>query len=306
MQSLEDIVRDETVSAQVASRPNLHYLPDRSLDRFFELQMALKSSETLVKWIEGQFPEMPAETSATLEARVAELGSKTMSLTATSRPFFGIYPENLPLGLGDYSANEGSMGMASLPEVAEDDPVQIWHIEPSRTGIRLILIARTGLEQRLGQLSSQQSSSASAQLMQDGRKHSHSPPYAPDLESSTVNLFKGLTLDSPWIFPELHRTIQSIKATICGIPYSVQSSSVPDLQGGRRVQVINVAKSQGAIVSGDMDPFTSHETIQEGADTAFVDDVMSDDEDISTIDGADRGQRGWIIVPGDENCGTLG
>ena len=107
------------------------------------------------------------------------------------------------------------------------------------------------------------------------------------------------------IHPEVHRTIHSTKAPI---PYSVQLSSVPDLEGGRRIQKNNIAKSQAAIVSEDMDPVPVsvdddicmtdtcegtffHETIEEGADTAFV-DVMSDEEDISTIDGDDRGQKG--------------
>ena len=63
----EDIVHDETVSAEAASYPNLRYLTGRSRDRFFELQLALESSETLLTWIEGQIPEILAETSATLE-----------------------------------------------------------------------------------------------------------------------------------------------------------------------------------------------------------------------------------------------
>ena len=158
--------------------------------------------------------------------------------------------------------------------------------------------------------------------MQNGPKPSHPPPYTPDSDPSTVDLFKDLTLDSPWIFPELHRTIQSIKAPICGFPYSVQSSFIPDSEGGRRIQKSNVAKSKAAILSEDMDPVPvpvdddicmtdtceatySDETTEEDAETASVDDVMSDNEDISTLASADRGQRGWIVVPDDENSGTL-
>ena len=59
MENLEDIVRDETVYVEAAGR---------SLDRFFELQMALESSGTLLTWVEGQIPEILAKTSATLEA----------------------------------------------------------------------------------------------------------------------------------------------------------------------------------------------------------------------------------------------
>ena len=68
MRNLEDIVRDETVSAEVDSRSNLQYLTDRSLNGFFELQMALESSDTLLTLVEGQIPEIFAETSATSEA----------------------------------------------------------------------------------------------------------------------------------------------------------------------------------------------------------------------------------------------
>ena len=68
MENPEDIVHDETVSAEGASYPNLQYLTGRSRDRFFELQLALESSEALLTWIEGQIPEILAETSATLEA----------------------------------------------------------------------------------------------------------------------------------------------------------------------------------------------------------------------------------------------
>ena len=142
-----------------------------------------------------------------------------------------------------------------------------------------------------------------------------------DSESSTVEQFKALTLDSHRTLPEINRTVQSIESPIREAPYPVQSSFVPHLEDRRRIQKSNIRKSQAAIVSEDVDSTRApvdndismtdtceatdlHEIVGEGAGTASDDDSMSDDEDISTIAGAHRGRGEWILVPDVESHST--
>ena len=416
---LKRIVGDETVSVEAASPPNLQFLTDRSLDRFFGLQMALESSETLLTWVEGQIPEILVETSATLEdntllqqkleidlaQQAHAFHQKLLSLEA--RPNRSVQTPGHSLGFTrrmchwglettrlmkdlwewrvflkwrrtklyksgtsnlkrqasnrlsshaqvwvdfvafrkyelDRTRNWVELWQRMLPEkesapmTTEEKDLELDYFKSYITDIRSnvkafqqdVHTAKTRLrlaEQQLAQLTSQQSSSASAQLMRNSLKPSHLPPYAPDLESPTVHLFKALTLDSPWKLPEVHRTVQSIKAPFCGALYSVQSSSVPDLEGGRQMQKSSIRRRQAAIISEDIDPIRvpvdddicmtdtceakdSHETVEEGAGTASDDDIMSDDEDISTAAGEDCGLRGWISVPeaGRQYSCTLG
>lgn len=224
--------------------------------------------------------------------------------------------------------------MEDTPMTTEEEELGLDIVQSPPTNVRSYMkafqqdihTAETRLrsaEQQLAQLSSQQSSSASVQVMQNSTKPSHLPPYTPEPESSAVYLFKGLTLDSPWILPEVHRTVQSTKQPICGAPYSVQSSIVPDLKGGRRIQKSDITKKQAAVMSDCKDPIRvsvdddicmsdtceaiyPHETVEEGADAAPVNAVMSGVEDILTNAGADHAMVDLIPVAEVKNCGTRG
>ena len=409
-QNPEDIVRDESASREAASHPNLQYLTNRGLDRLFELQMGLESSETLLTWIEGQITEILAETSATLEADTSlqrrfetELEQQAYCfhqelLSLEARPDHSVQTPSHSLGFTQrichwglettrlmkdlwewrvflkwQRTNLNKSSTSTLEGQASNRPsshIRVWveyvafrqyELDRTRTWVKVwqrmlpekkktlmtteeedlgqdrsqsqptsvlsyvkaieqdVHTAETRLrsaEQQLAQLSSQLSSQALVQGIQNSTKPSHSSPYIPDSESSTVDLFKGLTLDSRSIFSEVHQTVKSIKAPACGAPDSAQSSCVPEVEGERRILQSNITKRQAAIVSEDTDPIRfpvdddicmtdtceaihSPETVEEGADTASSDDDMGDDED-------DRGLRGWIITPDVENCGTLG
>ena len=398
---LKDIMGDETVSAEAASRPNFQCLTDRSLDRFFGLQMALESSENLLTWVEGQIPEILAETSPTLEAstllqrkfetdleqQAHAFHHKLLSLEA--RPdrsvqapghslgftrkicHWGLETTRLMKDLWEWRVflkwrrtNMYKSGTSNLEGQASNrlsSHVQVWvdfvafrqyeldrtrnwvdiwqrmlpekenalmtseegdlgqdssqgqptivrsYVKAFEQDVHTVEARLRSANQQLAQLSSQQSSWALVQVMQNGTKPSHLSPYGPESESSTVDLFKALTLDSRSIFSEVHQAVRSIKAPACGGPESTQSSSIPEVEGGRRTLQSNITKRQAAIVSEDTEPIRvpvdddicmtdtceathSNETVDKGADTASVDDDMSDDED-------NRGLRGWIIMP---------
>ena len=412
--ALENIVRKEAVSAEAASCPNLQYQIHNPLDGFFIRQMAFETSESLLTWVEGQIPEILAETSATLETdsplqrqleikleqqahafyqELQSLEARPDRLVQTpSHPLsftrrvchWGLETTRLMKDLWEWRIflkwrrkNLCKSSTSNLEGQASDrlsSHVQVWvdfvafrqyeldrtrswvrgwqRMLPEKENTRMTTEEELGLEirdgypttvrsyvkafqqdvhtaetrlrsaeQQLAQLSSQQSSSASAQVMQNSTKPSHLPPYAPESESSAVDLFKGLNLDSPWIFSEVHRTVQSIKAPICGAPYSVQSSTVPEIKGGRRTQKCNITKKQAATVSDGMDAtrvpvdddirmtdtceaIYPHETVGEGADTAPVNAVMSGVEDILTIAGADLAKVSLIPMAEVKSCGT--